>query len=430
MYTTESDDPVKEDLLQLIWKLKKFDLVSLSCTNGALLSILDFGLHNHNSGPDFINAKIKIDDTIWVGHIEIHVKASEWYQHKHHLDPAYDNVILHVVYTYDKDVYNSKSTYIPTLTLDTRISEKTLLRFEDINSSLSWIPCASQIHKIDKARIQLELESIYIRRLESKSQRIFKMLNQNKNDWEECLYQLLFQYLGLKINGDAFKQLSFKAPYKLFKKYTHNIFLAEAFLFGQAGMLQNQDAYFRKLGKEYDHLKLKHNLTPMSGVEWHFLRLRPANFPTIRIAQLAMLYSRFPSLFSVLIRSFNKSSLDKIFDSGTSSYWSEHYIPGRPSTFKLKKIGKTSLNLLLINVVVPIIFSYARKTGNNILVEKSIDIISRLPAEKNKITNKWFELGIESKNALKSQALIELKSNFCDKYKCMNCPIGQQLLFR
>ena len=421
---------MKEEFLHSIWKLKNFNLHQLKTTDEDELVISHFGTHNHDSGPDFLNAKIVLKKTIWVGHIEIHINSSDWEKHKHQNDRAYDNVILHVVYNMDKSIHNSKGQTIPTLELKSRIDTSLIENYQNLISGLDWIPCAPQLHKIDNQRVSLYLEKLHVERLVTKSMRLMSLLEENKNDWEAAMYALILKYLGLKINGAAFEQLSFQLPFHVFKKYTHNLLQLEALLFGQAGLLHSKDEYIKKLSKEYQHLKKKHELTPMSGVEWQFSRLRPANFPTIRLAQLAMLYHRTPLLFNALILNSDLNHIKEIFSFRASKYWDTHYIPNKTSPFKEKTLGKTTMNILVINAIVPLIFTYSRMLNNQKLTDRSIDILNGLPSEKNQILTHWSQYGINSRNAANSQALIELKTQYCDNYKCLNCHIGQQLLFK
>ncbi len=421
---------MKEEFLHSLWKLKKFNHKQLSTSKGESLTIIDFGIHNHNAGPDFLNGKIRINNTVWAGHIEIHIKASDWYKHKHDHDLAYDNVILHVVYIHDREVFNTKGHLIPSLEMKDRISTKSIETYSKFRSSLDWIPCARQIQSVDNNRIQLFLDRLFVDRLLNKSTRILDLLNRNKNDWEATMYYLLMKYFGLKVNGEAFESLSSCVPFKLLIKYANNLMQLEALLLGQAGLLHSKDEYIVALKKEYLYLQKKHKLYPMTGVEWRFSKLRPANFPTIRIAQIAALYHNCTSLFNQFILHADLKEIYSFLNVKTSSYWNEHYIPGKKNKYKNKSLGKTTKDILLINVIIPLMYSYAHLISDEKLKEKTIELLYEIPSEQNKIIRKWKENGIISKNAAKSQALIELKSQYCDNYACLNCVIGQQLLFK
>lgn len=420
---------MKEEFLHYVWKLKRFDLQDLTSYSGEKIRIVNFGTHNMNAGPDFLDARISVGDKLWAGHVEIHINSSDWYNHKHHFDRAYDNVILHVVYNNDRPVFNSDEQQIPCLELKTRVSQRLIESYNDIRRSLDWIPCAAQINKIDSHMAHLFLERTFVERLLRKSLKISDMLEYNKHDWESTLYSLLLRYLGLKVNGEAFERLAEVLKYNVLKKYSDKLFQLEALLLGQAGLLKNVDSYTNKLIKEYEFLKQKHHLIPMKGLEWKFSRLRPANFPTVRIAQVAMLIHQTPRLFTKITKINGPDDLDNILSVTASEYWNTHYIPGKKSPKRIKLLGSSTRRNIIINVITPIIFTYARKIHDDDLKEKAIELLYNVPSEKNRIIKRWNTYGIESKSAAESQALIELKSNYCDQFRCLKCSIGQQVLF-
>jgi len=408
---------------------KKFDLSSLTTTEGEALTISNFGIHNHDAGPDFLNAKVKIGSTAWSGHVEIHIKASDWNNHKHQIDAAYNNVILHVVHTADKPITNKNGQTIPTLELKDRFPSSYIEDHDKLCGSLSWIPCATQIQTTDKSRLPFFLERLLTDRLIRKQQYVEVLLEQTKNDWEEVLYRMLMRYFGLKVNGEAFERLAEVAPLALLKKQGESLFQKESFLFGQAGMLNDQDEAFRNLGKEYKHQCAKYDLKSMTGVEWKFSKLRPPNFPSIRIAQIAALYHATPQLFNAIISKPTKENINELLDITASDYWDTHFIPGKESETKKKKLGQTSKDVLTINVVAPLLFTYASNLGNEALKEQAIKLLSEVKAENNKIIKKWKEMGIKPDSASQSQALLELKTMHCAKHNCLNCQLGQQILF-
>ena len=421
---------MKEDLIHLVWKMKKFNLQNLSTENGEKITIKNFGFHNHDAGPDFLNAEIIIGETTWHGHVEMHIKASDWDNHKHQYDLNYNNVILHVVYNNDREVTNANGLKIPTLEISNRISEKTIHQYENLKSSLSWIPCASHLHTHDTLKTNMFLERILIQRLEKKAERVFLYLEESKNDWEQVLYQLLGKYLGLKVNGDAFDQLTRLTPYKTLLKVSDNLLKTEAILFGQAGILEKaNDLYIQSLKSEYAFLKAKYQLTGMTGLEWKFSRMRPVNFPPLRIAQIAKLYHSTPQLFNQIINTDSYNSLLKILDAQASSYWDTHYIPGKESKRSIKKIGTQAQQTIIINAIVPLIFAFGVKTKNQDKKDLALNILESIPAEKNKLIKEWQKHGIPSQSAGQTQALIELKSHYCDQFKCLNCNIGRAILF-
>ncbi len=421
---------MKEELLHYLWQTKSFDLADLETTEGETVSLIKFGTHNVNAGPDFLNGQVKIGDTLWNGHIEIHTQASHWRNHRHHNDIAYNNVILHVVYENDSPILNANNQAIPTIELKNRFPFSYIDDHLKLISSLSWIPCADHLSQIDQSKVPFFLERLLVNRLEEKCKRISELCKSTKNDWEEVLYKLLLRYLGLKINSDGFQRLSEVLPYSILKKQAESIQQKESLLFGQADLLSGNDSYFQELKKEYKHQQNKYKLTPMRGVEWLFAKLRPANFPTIRIAQIAALYHKTPSLFSEIIAAKSLTELEELFEISASTYWDTHYIPEKTSTKRKKKIGKTTKQILIINVVAPLIFAYATAKDDEPLKEKALDILYKLPSENNNIIRRFSQMALKAESAAQSQALIELKTNYCDKQQCLSCQIGQQIIFQ
>jgi len=421
---------MKEDLIHLVWKMKNFDLQNLRTTEGEIISINKFGTHNFDSGPDFLNAEIKIGDKIWIGHVEMHVKASEWYEHKHQNDPAYQNVILHVVYTNDKPVHNHMDQVIPTLVLNQRIDSKTIENYDNLKSSLSWVPCADQLKNIDEFKLNIFLERILVERLERKAVDVFGILADNQNDWESTLYSLLSKYLGLKVNAEAFSILNQKTSYKLVLKYSSNLLDLESLLYGQAGLLKNyMDEYSKNLHKRYEFIQCKHTLVSMNGVEWKFSRMRPVNFPTIRISQLSAIYNKSPQLFNKLINCNSLNELYALLNVSASEYWNTHYTFGKESLSTVKNLGDEAKKILIINALVPLFFTYGIKRDDQNIKDLAVSFLNDMKSENNRIIRKWKEHGISSNAASKSQALIELKNNYCDQFKCLNCNIGRTILF-
>jgi len=421
---------MKEDLLHIVWKLKKLDFNNLMTTSGETIQIKKFGFHNQNSGPDFLNGEVVIGDTTWVGHIEMHVNATDWTKHNHQKDKAYNNVILHVVYNDDGPISNESGQHIPTLILRDRISLSTLKNYENLASNLDWIPCAQSIHKTDEIKNSFFLEKVLIERLQNKCLRIIEILDYNNNDWEDTLYRLLLKYLGLKVNSSAFEQLAHVTPYSYIKKLSDKSSALEALLLGQAGLLNsNSDEYFNRLLTEYTHYKKKYNLIAMTGVEWRFSKLRPANFPTIRIAQISQLYNKAPQLFNDLLHIKYVSDIYEKLDVTASSYWDTHYLPNKESESKPKKIGQMTKELIVINVLVPLMFTYGQKTDNELYKDKALDLLEKVKAENNVIIREWKKLGMTAKSAFDTQALLQLKNEYCNNFKCLNCQIGQTILF-
>ena len=420
---------MKEELLHYLWKTKRFLTSNLTTTNGEDISILHPGNHNHNAGPDFLHAKVKIGNTEWNGHIEIHIKSSDWNAHKHQHDLAYNNVILHVVHQFDKDITNKNGQTIPTLEIKDKYDMGLQKKYESLMASSSWIPCSDQIASSSAfPKLGFFLERKLTDRLVRKHLAMAALLEEKKQDWEEVLYTSLLKYIGLKVNNSAFKTLADIASYKLLIKQGESVKQKESFLFGQAGMLSGQDDYFRSLQKEYHHQQNKYELQPMTGVEWKFSRLRPANFPTLRIAQIAKLYHQSPQLFNLVVSNPDYKYLSELLDVTASTYWDQHYVPGKTTESKRKSIGKMTKDILIINVFAPLIFTYGIATDDENIKAKAIDLLYEIKAENNTIIRKWKERHINPENAGQSQALLELKTEMCDKFRCLQCTIGQQIL--
>ena len=422
---------LKEEFLHYIWKYKLYQTFELKSTEGYPVQILNSGIHNTNSGPDFFNGKIKVGDTIWVGNIEIHVKSSDWIKHHHQSDKAYNNVILHVVYQYDQPVYDKNGNLIPTIELKGLIDEKLFNKYDKLLNAfhLNWIPCENQINGVDHFTIKTWLSRLAIERLENKSIEINKLLKSNKNDWEQTFYQYLFKYFGLKINAYPFEQLAINTPLKIIEKH-HNLFSIEALLYGQAGFLEEniEDEYYNQLKKEYHFLKNKFHLNPFDKSLWKLLRLRPSNFPAIRISQMAQLLNNNSRLCSKIIETETVSEIQNFFAVSASQYWNTHYqFNVQAKQNRIKNLGKNTINNIIINVIVPFTFVYGKIKQDENLTDKALNLMENIKPENNAIIKKWAELGLKPDNAMQTQSLIELKNNYCSPKKCLNCSIGNKI---
>lgn len=421
---------ITEDFLHYIWNFKLFNIIDLKTTNKETLQIIKSGQHNTDAGPDFFNAQIQIGETMWAGNVEIHINSSDWLKHHHQKDNAYNNVVLHVVYHHDVDITNAKGNVIPTMELKQLIDPKLISNYKQLISSKNWIACSTQIKQVDQFVLQNWLERLVFERLERKSIEIAQTLLLNKNDWEETFYQVLFKYFGLKVNSEPFHLLAKNTPLKIIEKH-RNLFVIEALLFGQAGFLVDEKdvEYFQRLKKEYHFLQSKFSLTSLDKSLWKFLRLRPANFPTLRIAQLARLLSSEPRLFSKVLAIDSVKELQQLFSLTASSYWNNNYQFGvEQKVSSQKRTGKLMIDSLIVNVVVPMLFVYASSKQDEELKNKAVRFLEELKAEKNTIMLNFEKLGVKSRNAMQSQALIELKSNYCSHKKCLHCSIGNYLL--
>lgn len=421
---------IKEDFLHYLWKLKKIDLNKLVTTNGELVTILDFGTYNTDSGPDFFNAKVKIDETIWVGNIEMHVFSSDWMKHNHNKDKAYNNVILHVVYQKDLNASTYSGIELPTIELKSRINKNDLKKYKLLRFNTHWIPCEKLIGKTSQISKTTAIEKALTDRLINKSNKLKQLLDLNQQNWNEAFYILILRYFGMKVNSEAFEMLGKSTPYNIILKERDDRFKIEAILYGQAGFLDREfkDEYPNQLKKEYLHLKTKYNLQTIPVSVWKFLRLRPSNFPTVRISQLAEILTRKTQLFSIILEEISLDNIKALFKAKTSDYWSDHYLFDEKSVKKTKSFGATALKVLIINTIVPTLFLYGHINSLDVYKEKSIDLLLEIKAEKNSKINNWANLGFNIKTAYDSQALLELKLNYCDNHKCLQCPIGNDIM--
>lgn len=418
-----------EAFFHYLWKHKSLNPL-LQTVEGSRLQILNPGIHNQDGGPDFLLARIRIDDTLWVGNVELHVKGSDWYHHKHHLDESYNNVILHVVGVHDKTAHDQSGLALNTLCLDGAFNPNLIERFESISRNLLWVPCMNLIKDVESIILLQSLHSRAVERLAIKAERIKQELQTSNNDWEECCYRLISKQFGSKVNISSFEVLCQGLPARILMKHHDNIFQLEALLFGQSGLLHSRlrESYPVELKKEYRYLSAKYKLSPMPGYLWKFLRIRPAGFPTLRIAQLASLYCKRQKVFQEIIEQENIHDLMDFFDLHSSLYWDTHYIFGKKSKKKLKRFGKQSIQLLLINAMIPLLHLYGEQMNKPHLCDRAIAFLEDLPSEQNAIVRRWDEIGVRVWNALESQGLIQLKSAYCDKKRCLECPVGHHLL--
>jgi len=421
---------IKEDLLIYLWNLKRFDLSNLRTIDGNEILIEKSGFRNNGSGPDFFEAKIRIGETIWCGSVEIHVYASDWDKHHHENDFAYNNVILHVVYENDKNIKTQSGIVLPVLELKNRISKSDIKNYKLLRFSKDWIPCEKQIYNVRKISKDQTLERLIIDRMLRKSSKMKEYLSSNTNVWSESFYIFLSSYFGMNTNALAFERLAISLPLNVISKENNSLQNIEALLYGQAGFLnQNfKDEYPKVLKEEYNHLKSKYNLIQNPISIWNFGKLRPQNFPTIRIAELAALLHKNTILFDKLIDTENLEEIRKIFRIDTSEYWESHYTFDISSNKKRKSLGANSIDVLIINAVLPAIFLYGHETDQFNYKELALKFLENISGENNSIINRWEKLGFNVKNAYDTQALLELKKNNCDLHKCLDCPIGNDIM--
>ncbi len=418
-----------EKFLHHVWQHKLYNATNLQSTKNDKIEVINPGQLNNDAGPDFFNAKIKINNTVWAGNIEIHINSSDWFKHKHHQNKVYDSIILHIVLNSDADIYRRNNELIPQiiLTLPPTLEQK----YKTLQESIQWVGCAKKLQHIDPIIIKSWLHSLLIERLTRKCDDIEKQIDKNYN-WEEAFYQTLAKNFGFGVNSDPFELLSKSLPLKYLGKHKDKLFQIEALLFGQAGLLHIEktvvDEYQTSLLKEYTFLKQKFKLTPIDGTMWKMLRLRPNNFPYIRIAQFAALICQSSKLFSKIIEDLPIKDLQILFKCKPSEYWDTHYRFGSISPQKTKIIGDDAINTLLINTIIPFLFCYGKNKNNEDIQNKAITLLEVLPAEKNTIVKNWGEIGIRSNSAYHTQALLELKNNYCEEKKCLRCRIGHKIL--
>lgn len=421
-----------EDFLHYIWKFRLFARADLKTTTGDALEIYSAGLHNQHSGPDFSNARIKIGDTVWAGNVEVHLSSSDWKKHGHNEDTAYESVILHVVYRDDLPLVLANGRKVPTLELKDRIPEELYQRYHQLMFGVqAVIPCEASIGSVDELTMNNWLTRVLVERMEYKSAAVISALNLNKGDWEETFYQFLAANFGFKINALPFELLAKSLPQLLLAKHKNNPLQIEALIYGQAGFLGESlnDEYPKLLKKEYDFLRQKYKLTPVDVHLWKFMRLRPANFPTIRLAQFAGLILQSNHLFSKLLEVKDVKELEALFSNiKINAYWENHYRFGTESAPAQKNLGEASVNVLMLNTMALFLFSYGKYNQLQHFVNRSLQLLEFLPHEKNKIVEDFCNLGVKIKSAFDSQALLELKNNYCIHKKCLQCGVGNKIL--
>ena len=429
-----------ELLLHYCWKHRLFPQAELRTTDRRRLEVIDPGLHNRNAGPDFFNAKVKVDGTLWVGNVEIHDKASDWYHHGHDRDAAYDNVVLHVVGVADSDVMNSRGEYLPQLVLQVPASVSE--NYEELLHSDQYPPCYRIIPDLPQLLVHSWMAALQTERLEQKTVAIGERARRCNGSWEDAYFMTLARNFGFGINGEAFEQWAQQVPLSAVGKHRDDLFQVEAIFMGQAGLLDLQavperyqtdamnDGYFTRLRNEYLYLAHKFSMKPMNFATWRFLRLRPQNFPHIRISQLAQLYYDRKSGLSELLECKTVEAVQQLLSTHVTPYWETHYVFGAESPKSTKHLSRSSLNLLTINTAVPMLFAVGRHRQKEELCDRAFDFLEQLKAEQNHIVRMWKECGLEAASAGDSQALIQLKREYCDKRDCLRCRFGYEYLRR
>ncbi|WP_394751215.1 DUF2851 family protein [Spongiimicrobium salis] len=423
---------IRENLLHFVWKHQKLPLGDLYTSSGEKLMVLRPGLHNHLSGPDFFNAQVVIGTQEWAGNIEMHVKASDWYVHGHEKDPKYNTVILHIVWENDIDIFRNDTTRIPTLVLKEYLSSKLLMAHEKLlnKKEHKFINCEKEIGNLSHFLIKNWMDSLFIERLEEKTRRIEKRLKQFENDWEQLTFILLLKNFGSKINGNSFHEIGKGLNFSMIRKIRHDRHQLESVLFGMAGLLENTtifDRYYTTLQDEFHFLKSKWNLKQHSGGYPEFFRLRPTNFPTIRLSQFAGLYEKHNTVFGKLMAAETIAELRAIFEISASIYWKDHFTFGKVSKSSTKRLSKAFIDLLIINTIIPLKFCYSRYRGEDVS-ESLLAIGMAIKKEHNSIVTNFETLKIPIAHAMHSQAILQLYTSYCSANRCLQCAIGSNLM--
>ncbi|MCB9315175.1 MAG: DUF2851 family protein [Lewinellaceae bacterium] len=421
---------MREDFLHFLWRWRRFDAQNLQTTDGEILEVLHPGELNQHAGPDFFNARIRLGETLWAGNVEMHLNASDWLAHNHHTDPAYDNVVLHVVLDEDQRLQRANGAALPCLELRQRIPPGLLDKYHRLMHERTWIPCARTYAEIPGLIRQNWLDRLLIERLEQKTAMVAQLVSACGQDWEEAFYRMLARNFGLKINTEPFETLAQILPRRLLARHSNNLLQLEALLFGQAGLLDENfaDDYPKTLAKEYRFLRHKYDLQPMPAGQWKFFRLRPAGFPTVRLAQLAALLHRSAQLFSGVLDARDAPETGQLFHIDPSAYWQTHFRFDKTAAKRAKPLGREFVHLLLINTVAPFLFYYGQVKGRAEIQDRCLQLLEDLPPESNTVVATWAELGQKAANASDSQALLHLKSQYCDAGRCLECAIGTAIL--
>ena len=428
-----------ENLVRYVWKHRLFPLTPLQTTDGLPIEVIHPGMENRNDGPDFFNAKVKIDGTLWVGNVEIHGKASDWLLHGHDANKRYDSVVLHVAGIVDRDIKRSDGTPIPQLELPVPAHIQT--NYDELRKTEHYPPCYRVIPELSTLTIHSFLSSLLYERLDQRTTQIAERYEAHDKNWDDALFATIARNFGFGSNGDAFEEWARHMPFRAVDKHADNLLQVEALFFGQAGLLEEEsipayyrealadDTYFQALRREYTFLSHKFGLHPMSHTAWRLLGMRPANFPHVRIAQLAKLYHERRISVSHLMNATNRAALSELLRVEATEYWDTHYVfASTPSTPIKKRITDNAITLLLINSVAPFYYSYGRRKDSEQHCEQAIALLEQLKAENNYIMRNWSDCGILVKNAADSQALIQLKKQYCDRKDCLRCRIGYEFL--
>lgn len=422
--------PYGEDLLQFIWESRLFEHHALRTTDGRALEVLRPGRIQQNSGPDLLDAQLRIDGQLWAGTVEVHLRSSEWNAHGHQFDPAYENVVLHVVYEHDAEVRTAQGRVLPTIELLPRIASESIAMHHALMRDQGFVPCAGKMDRMDITRLSPWLERVLVERLERKTLEVERLFQQLNGDAAETLYHMLARAFGLKVNAEPFSMLAHALPLRTLQKYRDDALRTEALLFGQAGLLQVDfvDEHPRLLQREHALLSRLHDLKPAPVAAWKFGRMRPVNFPTIRIAQFAQVLQTCTGGLSDLLQAEHVGEIHCMLNITAGEYWNTRYQFDVPSAERPKRLGRAGADHIIINALVPVLFALGRIQGDQALADRAMDLLEELPPEANAVLEQWADVGLVADTAARGQALLELKSSYCAAKRCLSCAIGNQLL--
>jgi hypothetical protein len=420
---------MKEDFLHYVWQYKQFNFSNLYTVQGEQLIIFNTGQYLQLAGPDFFNALIQIGHQKWAGNIEIHIKSSDWYLHQHEKNKHYDSVILHVVWENDIPIFREDNSELPTLELKNCVSNKMLQHYLSLAVPKSWIYCEKEIQYTASFELNNWLERLYFERLAHKSESITALLNETQNDWEAVLFCMLAKNFGLNTNGEIFLKIAKSIPFSVIRKECFAVESLEALFLGLTDLipLEPEDVYTKSLQTTFDYLRQKYQLKKTILEPVQFFKHRPDNFPTIRLAQLAMLYHKNQHLFSKIINTTTLLDFYQLFGVSVSNYWQHHYQFDKLSTMRRKPLTHSFIDLVILNTILPIQFAYAKSQGKEI-TENILELLQEIKPEKNAIIEKFTNFGVIARNAFQSQALLELKNEYCNKSRCLECSVGVTLL--
>ncbi|MCZ4223217.1 DUF2851 family protein [Pedobacter rhodius] len=420
-----------EDFLHYVWQFRSFDNNDLTTADGENLKILHQGFLNKNAGPDFNNAKVQLGETVWAGNIEIHIKSSDWLKHNHQSNASYENVILHVVYENDVEIKRIDGSVLPVLELKNRIADALIEKYENLFLTLTDFPCIAQIRHVDKLIVDSFLSRTLVERFEQKTQAVMETLNELNGNWDETFYRFIARNFGFKVNALPFELFAKALPQQIYSKHKNNQLQIEALVFGSAGFLNNKfdGEYPIKLQQEFRFLQKKYNIKPIEVSIWKFMRMRPQNFPTLRLAQFAALIVKSNHLFSKVMEVREVAGLRRLFDDlPVNDYWKTHYHFKSEAVSVSTQIGKTSVDNILLNTVALFLFAYGKHTGTQFYISRAIKLLESLPAEENAIIERFDSANVKIDNAFASQGILQLKKQYCDQKKCLSCGIGIKIL--